>query len=147
VRLPNLSNNTQISTMIFWVVTTCATEGRIVSILKVKMEKIRSSEMLVTTYKTTGRHKPEDVHRHLQDCQNLKYQCLDTGCLLHETHRGMMFPYLNLSLLSSFPVSHSYFYLLPSFLPYSFPILSMYVPSVPATVYLFLFNVLLRVEY
>jgi hypothetical protein len=38
-----------------------------------KKEAIRSSQMLVTTYKTTQCHNPEDHNLNSHHCENLKY--------------------------------------------------------------------------
>jgi hypothetical protein len=46
-----------------------------------KMEEIRSSEALVTAYKNTGSHNPDD---YMQYCQF----SLRTKVCLHKTHRA-----------------------------------------------------------
>jgi hypothetical protein len=55
------------SIVIFWVVIPCSLvvgfQREVTSTLN--MEAIRSSEMLVTTYKTARCHNPQDHNRHL----------------------------------------------------------------------------------
>jgi hypothetical protein len=43
-----------------------------------KMEAICSSETLITTYKLTRRHHPEDHNRHVHRRENLKFQIVTT---------------------------------------------------------------------
>jgi hypothetical protein len=91
-----------LSIVVFWVVTPCGLIGgyqrfggtchfhfqrrshftsifRVEVISTVKMDVIRSSELLVTSYKTTRRHNPEYHSRHLHRHENLKsqYYCFD----------------------------------------------------------------------
>jgi hypothetical protein len=48
--------------VVFWAVTTS----------ELKMEAVCSTETLVTTYKSTRRHNPEDCHGRLRRLENLK---------------------------------------------------------------------------
>jgi hypothetical protein len=60
--------------MVMWVVTPCCLAGGCQRFGGIEMEAIRSSETLVTIYKTTRLHNPEDYHRHLHHRQNFKTQ-------------------------------------------------------------------------
>jgi hypothetical protein len=52
------------SIMVFWVMTRRGLVVGYHSLFTLKTEAIRSSETLVTSYKTTVRHNPEDHSRH-----------------------------------------------------------------------------------
>jgi hypothetical protein len=53
---------------------TTISEEHTASAFRLKMKAICFSEMLVTTYKITQRHNPEDHNWHLHHCENLKSQ-------------------------------------------------------------------------
>jgi hypothetical protein len=46
----------------------------IVDVSALKMEAVCSFETLITTHNSTLRDNPEDYHRHLNHCENLKSQ-------------------------------------------------------------------------
>jgi hypothetical protein len=60
-----------LSIMVFWVVTPCG-------LVALKMEEIFSSETLVSTYKSTRRHNPQDHHGYLRHRENLTSHIVGT---------------------------------------------------------------------
>jgi hypothetical protein len=53
--------------MVIWVVMLCEL------VESLKMKAVCSSETLVTIYKSTWHHNPEDHHLHLHHHENLKF--------------------------------------------------------------------------
>jgi hypothetical protein len=69
-----------VSMFVFWVVTPCGRVGRyrrFGGTYCLKMETVCSSQTLVSTFKSTRRHNPED--KHFKGCENLKSQCINYG--------------------------------------------------------------------
>jgi hypothetical protein len=110
------------------LVVASVSEEHMVSICRastLKMEVICFSEILVTTYKATWHHNPEDHNRYIRSCENLRFQIFD---ILVQV---LFVKLIGIHLFNKFSVIEPEVSSLSSQKP-SVPILNYFIP-VPAT--------------